>query len=330
MEEWKDKLNENLQKKITNQAIDNIPGSENINELVETTQKTIKNTKVVVNGLQNIFNVVWQTIVFLTTTPPGWIINALALLFVLLVVMSDTIGHNTFGASCPIDPQTGVAHASEKGCEIFGDGSKKGRTSGKGGKKGSNSAGGTGEWAKNGTGSVPYGTWAAWLPDDLPDDVKEYALNPESVGMSFGSSEGWNVLASTGGQCTDLSASLMYAIWERDGEHPRMSNGHGIAVAGNWAAQFGGSTTNEPTAGAVFSSLGSSSAGHTGVVSHVFENGDFLIVEQNVPGWSGDENGTPFTWHYRIVTAAEIASEQYEFFDPSTVGFTLVSEAVSH
>lgn len=29
---------------------------------------------------------------------------------------------------------------------------------------------------------------------------------------------------------------------------------------------------------------------HTGIVSHVFDNGDILIVEQNVIGYSGGGN----------------------------------------
>ena len=39
---------------------------------------------------------------------------------------------------------------------------------------------------------------------------------------------------------------------------------------------------------------------HTGIVCHVFENGDILIVEQNTP-LSGVGGGHIDTWNYRVV-----------------------------
>ncbi|MEX2803860.1 phage tail tip lysozyme [Streptococcus sp. H31] len=193
------------------------------------------------------------------------------------------------------------------------------------------SGGGSGEWSTDG-GIVSYGAYNAWSRDDLPEDLKSYALDPASVGLTFRGAGGWNAIAWSGGQCTDLSASLMYAIWEKDGSHPTMTNGNGEAVARNWASQFGGSTSSTPTAGAVFSQTPSSagnSAGHTGLVSHVFENGDILVVEQNYSSLSGEDGGYgKYTWSYRYVPTSQYGSG-WTFYDLSQAGYSIVSNASS-
>lgn len=194
----------------------------------------------------------------------------------------------------------------------------------------STSNGGDGEWSKDKTGSVNYRQFTAWKANELPDDLKPYALNPESVGMKMNDTSTWQVKAYSYGQCTDLSASLMYALWEKDGEHPRMASGNGAQVAGNWASTFGGSTSSEPSAGAVFSGGGSPPNGHTGVVSHVFENGDILIVEQNYLGYSGDFSNLPVTWNYRYVPKAQFSSEGWSFYNPAKEGYKISSSAKSH
>lgn len=186
-----------------------------------------------------------------------------------------------------------------------------------------------GSWGDDGTGLVNYKNLNAWKAEDLPDDLKKYAIDPKSVGLAFRSREGWKVLASSGGQCTDLSASLMYALWEKDGQHPSQSSGNGNAVVSNWVAAFGGSQSDKPSAGAVFSSAagtgGSGGYGHTGVVSHVFENGDYLVVEQNFDTYSGDNKGFGrFTWNYRYVTADAAG---YTFYSPAQKGYSIVKEA---
>lgn len=180
-----------------------------------------------------------------------------------------------------------------------------------------------GEWRA--TGGQPSTKNGAWKPEAVPDDIKEFAIDPTSVGLAYSKRAGWEALASDGDQCTDLSASLMYALWEKDGTHPTQKVGNGINVVKEWVNAFGGTSSTTPTAGAVFSSSGQGSDGHTGVVSQVFDNGDFLIVEQNVSRLSGAENGTPFTWNYRYVKKGKISSDSYSFFDPSTVGFKMVS-----
>lgn len=190
------------------------------------------------------------------------------------------------------------------------------------------SNGGNGEWAKDKTGKVNYRQYSAWKANDLPDDLKPYAISPESVGMKMNDTSTWKVRAYSFGQCTDLSASLMYALWEKDGQHPSMSRGDGVVVASNWASTFGGSTTKEPSSASVFSSSGGG-YGHTGVVSHVFENGDILICEQNFLGYSGDNANLPVTWNYRYVPKSQYTGESWTFFSPATVGYKISSSAKS-
>lgn len=195
----------------------------------------------------------------------------------------------------------------------------------------SSSSGGTGSWSTDG-GTVSYSAYNAWKRDDLPDDLKQYALDPASVGLGFKDSTGWNAIAYSGGQCTDLSASLMYALWEKNGFHPTMTSGNGQDIAKNWASNFGGSTSTTPTAGAVFSQTPSSAGnevGHTGVVSHVFANGDILVVEQNYSSLSGENGGFgKYTWSYRYVPTSQYASG-WSFYDPSNAGYSIVSSASS-
>ena len=194
------------------------------------------------------------------------------------------------------------------------------------------------EGVVNPCGQVSGGTWGPsggqpatnsgiWRHNELPADLKEYALNPMSVGLSFGTVDGWNAIAYDGTQCTDLAASLMFAIWHKNGEHPRQVRGNGADVANNWASSFGGSTTSQPSGGAVFSDPNLSIYGHTGVVSHVFDNGDFLVVEQNVRGYSGESNGMMYSWNYRYVSSSEGSS--YLFYNPEQAGYTFVDNIKS-
>ncbi|HEO0318545.1 TPA: CHAP domain-containing protein [Streptococcus agalactiae] len=181
-----------------------------------------------------------------------------------------------------------------------------------------------GLFGKDKSGKVKYTSYNAWKPDQLPSDLKKYAIDPKSVGLFYRTSSGWNAIASTGGQCTDLSASLMYGLWLKGGMHPTQRMGNGNMVVSNWVSAFGGRSENTPSSGAVFSSSGTSSAGHTGVVSHVFENGDMLIVEQNYSTYSGDNRGFgPYSWNYRYVSTLELKKEHYSFYNPSKAGYKL-------
>lgn len=181
-----------------------------------------------------------------------------------------------------------------------------------------------GLFGKDKSGKVKYTSYNAWKPDQLPSDLKKYAVDPKSVGLSYRTSSGWNVINWSGGQCTDLSASLMYGLWVKNSHHPDKKTGDGSHVTIDWQNHYGGVIDKKPSSGAVFSSSGSSGAGHTGVVSHVFENGDMLIVEQNYSTLSGENGGFgKYSWNYRYVTTLEFGKDNYSFYNPSKVDYKL-------
>ena len=205
----------------------------------------------------------------------------------------------------------------------------------------SNSSGGS--LTADGTGSHglnPVGWGIAYTPDELPDNLKKYAIDPESLGVKFGApweggitgpnSSGWidyvGVFgAEYAGQCTELSATMLYQLWEKDGNHILNVQGDGSQVVPIVASKLGVSSTNKPSTGAIFSTA-DSGAGHVGVVSHVFENGDVLIIEQNTPK-SGMSAGKPNTWNYRLVSKSSISSEfNVGFVNPKDAGYNMVSK----
>lgn len=189
-------------------------------------------------------------------------------------------------------------------------------------------------WGEDGTGAhgMDVSTKIQWTVDEFPEELKKYALNPEDVGMTNGSSDGWMTGAGmvwpSGGQCTNLSQSLMGALWYKDGKpaegqvSTNTSNGYATAdtMAGNW----GGSVTKDPKKGAVFQTPafadGTIGYGHTGVVAHVFENGDFLIIEQNTPK-SGDMINDPYTWNYALYKGSYGSSVGMEYYYPGDNGW---------
>lgn len=184
-------------------------------------------------------------------------------------------------------------------------------------------------WQEAGGSHKYKGAWNAWKPQDLPDDLKQYALDPESLGIEYGNKKNWLNPSDIWNQCTDLSATLMHHLWEKNGEHPTNLKGNGIDVVGNWVATFGGDSSKDPVSGAVFSSKTKYVEGHTGVVSHVFEDGSILIIEQNASGLSGEGDGTTCTWNYRIVQTSELEAEDYVFYNPGDNGYTVNPDAKS-
>lgn len=175
---------------------------------------------------------------------------------------------------------------------------------------------GTGSHTQN----IPQGFGLIWKPQDLPDELKKYAIDPESLGMKYSGAweysldkvngAGWvDFVSDLPGQCTELVASVICNLWDKDGSHFINAQGNGKEVAGIVASKLGISVGHEPKTGAIFSTTYSNEYGHTGVVSHVFENGDVLIVEQNIPRYSGASNGQPNTWDYRLISKASYGSE---------------------
>lgn len=193
----------------------------------------------------------------------------------------------------------------------------------------SSSGGGDG-WQKAG-GSTSYTSNMWWKKDDLPPEIKQYALDPESVGLKWRSKQGWEgasayIASGYTDQCTTLASALFGAMWEKDGKAMGDSHGmtgNGVEMAKQVASKFGKSTTSTPTSGDIVSLQ----PNHVAIVSHVFDNGDILLVEQNVPNYSG--NGDSFTWNYSYITKATQKAKNYEFWNPSSEGYKVTSKAKS-
>ena len=177
-------------------------------------------------------------------------------------------------------------------------------------------------WGDDGTGS--YTQAGVWKPEELPEELKKYAIDPESLGMHYSSSSGW---ANPGDQCAHLSETLMATLWEKDGQSKGVKRTFfGKDEADSHAEFYGGSVTDQPTKGAVSGVPAGAqnahvSAGHTYIVSHRFENGDILVVEQNYSSKSGAGNGSTCTWNYRIITKEEYTSTHTRFFSPESLGY---------
>lgn len=162
----------------------------------------------------------------------------------------------------------------------------------------------TGSHSAEWSGELPAVAGHAWSPATLPSEIAKFASNPEDYGLTYGSGSGWNLTTGTPGQCVAFSHAYMQALYPGT-TAPRGVNGADVAKA--WADTYsgekGGELSASPTAGAVFSYNNSGVYGHTGIVDHVFANGDILVIEQNISGVSGDNNGTPWTWGWRVITA---------------------------
>lgn len=170
--------------------------------------------------------------------------------------------------------------------------------------------------ASDGTGTVPGDTNAwGYSPDNLPNSLKQYIIDPKSLGMGYASATGWHQPGSDllAGQCVNLTVSLGNHLWGHSGG----VSGNGKDQAAAWASIFGNSVKTTPKKGAIFSTQnGGGGYGHTGIVCHVFQDGSILIVEQNTPlsGW--DYFGKPYTWNYRIWTPAQQKAEITTFAYP--------------
>lgn len=170
--------------------------------------------------------------------------------------------------------------------------------------------------AADGTGQVPSDVTPGmyYTPDNLPDSLREYAANPEDIGIHWGTSTGWHNVSGTGDQCTDLAQSYFIKLYRNDDPSGR-AYGNGGVLADNWAKVYGSSATTVPVEGAIFQDKTTSAAGHTGIVQHVFANGDILIIEQN-SGASGYSAGMKWSWNWRVVEKSTYESKGYKFFRP--------------
>lgn len=177
-------------------------------------------------------------------------------------------------------------------------------------------------WGEDGTGTYSQG--GSWKPEELPDELKKYAIDPESLGMHYSSPDGW---PNPNGQCAHLSESMMALLWEKDGQPKGVKRTYyGKDEADSHAEFYGGSVTDQPTKGAVAgvppgTPWSDPEAGHTYIVSHRFANGDILVLEQNMSGKSGDAIHQKCTWNYRIVPKEQYSNPRTKFFSPESLGY---------
>lgn len=204
-----------------------------------------------------------------------------------------------------------------------------------GNKKSKSSKGGSGWQAKGGVYSGNNGAFQAWKHDNLPDELKPYALDPASLGMKYGESTGWvigagnYIQAGITDQCTTLSSALIGLLWEKDGSTIGMGaglSGNGDELVGQMCSTLGVESRIEPISGDLVST---GTYNHTQVVSHVFENGDILVLEQNIRGYSGENNGESYSWSYQYVPKAKYEQDKYRFSSPEAKGYKINSKAKS-
>ncbi len=161
-----------------------------------------------------------------------------------------------------------------------------------------------------------------WSPATLPDSLKGFAKDP-GIYLEYGGNKGWNSTTYPG-QCVSFAHSFMMNLY---GVDPLVgADGGGVAKLwyDTYHDELGGHLTKVPQAGAVFSHFNGGVHGHTGVVDHVFANGDIIISEQNVGGISGDNNNTPRTWGWRYFPAhvyqednlAKNGTYKWQFYKP--------------
>lgn len=157
----------------------------------------------------------------------------------------------------------------------------------------------------------------------LPDSIAPYAIDPTKVGLLWSDEASWVLRCYDYANCTDGVANMAYRLWSKDGQPAENVMGNGGQVTSFWQKK-GVPKVNTPKRGNVFSvDYAPGLAGHTGIVSHVFEDGTMLIWEQNVAGWSGAENGSPRTWNWRIIPASEWQSGRWSFTDFEAAGYQL-------
>lgn len=170
--------------------------------------------------------------------------------------------------------------------------------------------------APDGTGSVPADVQALkyYTPDTLPASLKPYSYDPADAGLQWG---GWTGWAEHSGQCAVFSESYMNLLYGLPSNTITVANGKDEANA--WAARYGDKAEATPHAGSVAGIWNSSFTtlpqyGHTGVVQHVFANGDILMVEQNSPV-SGDSAGKAGTWDWIVIPKSSY-SDGFNFYKP--------------
>lgn len=172
----------------------------------------------------------------------------------------------------------------------------------------------------DGTGEVPADlVLIPWSRETLPASLRVYAKNPEDAGLAWGNATGWaNGIVPD--QCAALAHSYfmrLYPDWNQGGRPTERPYGDGKDVADRWAEHYDQVVSAIPAAGAVFSDATTSRYGHTGVVQHVFANGDILVNEQNIRGVSGRNGGLSYSWSWRVIKKDRYEKDHWKFFKPA-------------
>lgn len=192
--------------------------------------------------------------------------------------------------------------------------------------------------AADGTGSIPddyVGQLYLW--EDLPAELRKFAYDPRDMGLTY--NEGGKGWWKPSGQCVGLSSSYFSEIWEGA---TKTARGNGNVIAFKYAETMKGEMSKLPKKGDINSIqptnggattvklengrtvyLTGSQYGHTQVVQHVFANGDFLVVEQNYPRYSGDSAKKPYTWHFRVMPKEAYETGKMDFFHPDEKKYKL-------
>ncbi|WP_179087302.1 phage tail tip lysozyme [Paenibacillus glucanolyticus] len=172
----------------------------------------------------------------------------------------------------------------------------------------------------DGTGEVPADlVLVPWSRETLPASLRAYAKNPEDAGLAWGNATGWanGIIAD---QCAALAHSYfmrLYPDWNQGGRQTERPYGDGKDVADNWANHYDQAVSGIPAAGALFSDATTSRYGHTGIVQHVFANGDILVIEQNIRGVSGrNAPGLSYSWSWRVIKKDRYEKDHWKFFKP--------------
>lgn len=169
------------------------------------------------------------------------------------------------------------------------------------------------------------GSWGTpFTRNEVPDELKKYALDPTSVGLENQDCSEWTQYTNTtepmlNGQCVAITKAVFGKFWTKGGDpngaETKSFNCNGDQCADAAASANGGKWTKKPQTGAAVSVDTGPQYGHTYVVTHVFENGDIMIIEQNTPesGWT---IGKQCDWNYRVVPKSGYESENARFYVP--------------
>ena len=195
-------------------------------------------------------------------------------------------------------------------------------------KRSSNIEGWEAGWGSHGLTLSEGGEGLSFFEDELPASLRPFVLNLKQAGLPNGSCTpswlNWTNTASAflNGQCVALSKAAFHAIWLKDGKPGPAFAENGGKMADAAAKAFGGQLSDKPSKGAVAQvqqCTANGCYGHTYIVSHVFANGDILIIEQNYrAGWARKRS---CEYEYRLMSPKHLAKKPVQFFSPASLGY---------